>query len=238
MAKAPMPAPRKNTLLRIGVHECRTPLSVILGYISMLTAGRAGELTDMQRHMLGEMKKVAARMTDLVQEMADLSLLEAGSATFTKGAVDLGALLAEEIPNVDPAAEREVTIRVIDESPAVILNADRAMLRRAFNSLMFSSRRELVTSTELCVELNRVTDAHSPEVRVTIAGADRIEELRHLPESELDPLVEFRSGLGYGLSIARKVIEAHGGRTFSETQPGPDPDSPRVLGAVAILPEA
>jgi signal transduction histidine kinase len=72
-----------------------------------------------------------------------------------------------------------------------------------------------------------------------MAGADRIEELRRVPEAELAPLVEFRSGLGYRLSIARKVIEAHGGRIFSRTEPGSSPQaSAMIVGAVMILPEA
>jgi signal transduction histidine kinase len=204
----------------------------------MLQTGRAGDLTDMQRKMLEEMEKSTARLHGVVEEMNELSQLEAGRATFNLAAVDLGALIAQEISAVAPAAERDVTIRLIDQSPAVTVNGDLTSLRKTFNSLMFSHRRELVTSDELCVAIDRVIGANPPTVRVTIGGADLIDELRRFPESKLDPLVEFRSGLGYRLSIARKVIEGHGGRIFSKTEPGPNPDSPKTQGAVIILPEA
>jgi signal transduction histidine kinase len=73
---------------------------------------------------------------------------------------------------------------------------------------------------------------------VTIGGADRIEDLRRLPASDLTPLVELRGGVGYKLTIARHVIEAHGGRVFSRTEPGDTPRSVLNIGAVVVLPTA
>jgi len=164
-------------------------------------------------------------------------LLEAGSVKFNRSPIDLGALIVQEIPAVAPAAEREVTIRLIDH-PAVTVNGDRAWLKTTFNSLMFSHRRELIETNELCIAIDRITGGNPPAVRVTIAGADRVDKLRRVPELELEPLVELRGGLGYRLSIARKVIEGHGGRICSQTEPGWTPASVRVVGAVIILPEA
>jgi len=235
MAEAATSAPRKNLLLRIGVHETRTPIAVVLGYASMLLSGRAGDLTDMQRHMLEELKKSTTKLAGLADEMNDLSLLEAGSVKFNLARVDLGAVIAQEIPAVAPAAEREVSIRLINQSPPVTVNADLKWFKDTLNSLLFSHRRELFETNELCVVIERISPA---AVRVTIAGADRIDGLRRVPESKLEPLVELRGGMGYRLSIARKVIEGHGGRIFSQTEPGSSPDSIKVVGAVIILPEA
>ena len=238
MAETATPAPRKTLLLRIGVHECRGPLTPIIGYLRMLQTGRAGDLTDMQRRILDEMEKSAAKLRGVVDEMEELSPLEAGSAKFIYGPIDLSALIAQEIPAVASTPDREVPIRLIDQSPAVMLNGDLARLKKSFNSLMFSYRLELDSPNELCVAIDRILDHNPAAVRVTIAGAGRVDELRRLPESELSPLVELRSGLGYKLSIARKVIEAHGGRIFSQTRPGRDPETPQPLGAVMILPVA
>jgi signal transduction histidine kinase len=204
----------------------------------MLQTGRTGDLTDMQRRILGEMEKSAAKLRGVFAEMDELSLLEAGSAKFTYGPIDLSALIAQEIPAVASAPDREVPIRLINQSPTVMLNGDLAKLKASFNSLMFSYRLELAPTDELCVAIDRIIGHNPPSVRVTIAGAGRVDELRRLPESELSPLVELRSGLGYRLCIARKVIEGHGGRIFSQTEPGRDPETPRPLGAVMVLPEA
>jgi len=236
MAEAVTSAPRKNLLLRIGVHECRTPLSVILGYSSMLLSGKTGELTDMQRHVLEELRKSTAKLAGLCDEMNDLSLLEVGSVKFNRRPIDLSALIVQEIPAVAPALDREVTIRLIDHSPAVTVNGDLEWLKTTFNSLMFSHRRELVSVDELCVAIDRI-GGNPPAIRVTIAGVDRVDSLRRVPELELEPLVELRGGMGYRLSIARKVIEGHGGRICSQIDPDSTEASVRVLGAVVILPE-
>jgi signal transduction histidine kinase len=102
---------------------------------------------------------------------------------------------------------------------------------------MFAQRRELFTCDELCVAIDRVP-GNEPTVRVTIGGADRIDDLRRLPPSELIPLVELRGGVGYKLTIARHVIEAHGGRVFSRTEAGDFPRSVLNIGAVVVLPSA
>ena len=237
MADAATTPESKDLLMAQGAHEIRNPAAVILGYVPMLLGERLGSLNDSQRKIVGEIGKSAAKLAELAREMSFLARLLEEGHRFQRVPVELGALIAAEIPAVAPALEREVAIRLIDQSPAVTLNGDPGKLREAFNSLMYNHRRELVTSDELCVAIDRIAGAHLPSVRVTIGGTDRLDELRRLPESELEPLVEFRSGLGYRLSIARKVIEAHGGRIFSKTEPGASPHaSPTILGAVAFLP--
>jgi signal transduction histidine kinase len=229
---------KKDPLLRQGSHEIRNPTAVILGYARMLLTDRLGPLTDVQRKVVGDMEKSAARLAGLAKEMTQLAELMGGEARFVRGRVELVPLIAGEIPNVAPAPDRDVSIRIVDHAPAAALNGDATMLRQVLNSLMFSYRLEVVRSDELCVAIDRAPGIHAPAVRVTMAGADRIDEVRRLHESELVPLVEFRSGLGYRLSIARQVIEAHGGRIFSKTEPGDTPNaSLRIIGAVMILPE-
>ena len=87
--------------------------------------------------------------------------------------------------------------------------------------------------------MERTTLDGRPAVRITIGGADRIEQLRKLAPSELAPFVEFRGGIGYSLALARQVVLAHGGQIFSKTEPPKTPSSmPVVQGAVLLLPEA
>lgn len=238
MADAETTTESKDLLLSQGAHEIRNPAAVILGYVRMLSGERLGPLTDPQRKAIGEIEKSTARLAELANEMSLLARLMERGVPFLWGRLEIAPLIAGEIPAVGPALERDVNIRVIDHAPAATVRADATRLRQALNALMFSHRRELFMTDELCVAIERVPDAHPPAVRVTMAGADRIDELRRLPESELGPLVEFRSGLGYRLSIARQVIEALGGRIFSRTEPGATPNaSPMIIGAVMILPE-
>ena len=238
MADAATAAEKKDLLLSQGAHEIRNPVSVILGYVRMLTTDRLGPLTDMQRQVLGHVATSTLKLAALANEMSLLARLLESGIPFARAHVELAALIAAEIPSVDPALERDVGIRVIDDSQAAAVDGDAHRLREAFNALLFSQRRELTTSDELCVAIDRVQGGNSPSIRMTIGGANRIEALRRLPTSEMSTLVEFRSGLGYRLSIARQVIEAHRGRVFSMMEPGEIPKSMLNVGTAVILPEA
>jgi signal transduction histidine kinase len=238
MAEAATTA-EKDPVLSQGAHEIRNPTAVILGYVRMLASERLGPLTDMQRKVLGDVATSTERLATLADEMSQLARLLGGSVKFARSRIDVAGLITEEIPSVGPALERDVQIRVENNFRGAVVNGDVQRLRSAFNWLMFSHRREIFTTDVLCVALDRGEETDPQTVRVTIAGADRLEEVRRLPPSELTALVEFRGGLGYKLSIARQVIEAHGGQVFSRIEPGPTPSaSPLVIGAVIILPTA
>ena len=231
MAEAATPAPRKDPLLSLGVHEFRTPVTVIAGYLRMLMSPRTGTLTDIQRKMLEEMEKSTARLSGLIAEMSELSTLEAGGATFNRGVVDLGALIEGELDSLPALPDREVQVTVQNEAPGARVHGDPVKLRGALHSLLVAHRRELVTSDELRVCVERTTQNGSPTLRVTIGGADRIEALRQVPADELTPFEEFRGGVGFTLPIARRIVAAHDGQLWSP------PDNPRA-GAVLFFPEA
>src|SRR5918993_1835481 len=89
--------PRWHRLLSLAVHEFRTPVTVVAGYIRMLLKDRAGPLNDQQRRLLEEAEKSTGRLSGLIAEMSDLANLEAGSAPFNRSGVDVGPLVAEII---------------------------------------------------------------------------------------------------------------------------------------------
>lgn len=231
MAEAATPAPRKDPLLSLGVHEFRTPVTVIAGYLRMLMSARTGTLTDIQRKMLEEMEKSTARLSGLLDEMSELSALEAGGAIFNRGVVDLGALIEGELDSLPALPDRDVRVTVQNEAPGAGVHGDPVKLRGALHSLLVAHRRELVTSDELRVCVERTTQNGSPTLRVTIGGADRIDNLRQVPAEELTPFEEFRGGVGFTLPIARRIVAAHDGQLWSP------PENPRA-GAVLFFPEA
>src|SRR6476646_685013 len=107
MSDAPLD-PRWPKVLSLSVHEFRTPMTVVSGYIRMLLKDRAGALNDQQRRLLEEAEKACGRLTALVAEMSDLSNLEAGTAPFNKSAVDLRATLREAVASLPPLPDRDV----------------------------------------------------------------------------------------------------------------------------------
>ena len=96
--------PRWPKILSLSVHEFRTPMTVVAGYIRMLLKDRAGPLSDQQRKLLEEAEKSCGRLTALLTEVSDLSNLEGGTAPFNKRAADLQPALRDAVDQLPPLA--------------------------------------------------------------------------------------------------------------------------------------
>jgi signal transduction histidine kinase len=233
---------RKDPVLSHGAHEIRTPLTVILGYVQMIVTEKLGATTEAQQKALGEIRRSAGKLRDIANEMTDLGLLLAGGVEFKRRALDLPAFIEEAVgalaPQV-PVQEREIRIRLVNDAGSATIHADATWLQRALRAIILNQQRELMTSDELLIAVERVTHDSGPAFRVTIAGADRIQELRSRAPATLAPFAEVRASTGLSLFIARQVIEAHGGQMVSRIEPREDPGmTPQVLGAVLLLPPA
>src|SRR5258706_8991873 len=105
MSDAPVD-PRWPKVLSLSVHEFRTPMTVVAGYIRMLLKDRAGPLTDPQRRLLEEAEKSCARLTALLTEVSDLSNLESGTAPLNRQTTDLHNALRDVVDQLPPLPDR------------------------------------------------------------------------------------------------------------------------------------
>jgi signal transduction histidine kinase len=224
------PDPRWHRLLGLAVHEFRTPVTVVAGYIRMLLTGRAGELTEQQRRLLQEAEKSCGRLSGLIAEMSDLATLEGGNAMFNRSSVEVGPLLADAIASLPPLPDREVSIELTNDAQGAMVQGDSTRLKTAFAAILTALRRELVTSTQLLVRLRRDTQDGRPVLRMSLADTEQIERVDRSAPSELGTFNEWRGGCGLSLAVARRIVTAHDGRLWSPV------DDPKA-GAVLTLPE-
>jgi signal transduction histidine kinase len=220
--------PKWSRLWSLSVHELRTPMTVVAGYIRMLLRDRAGAITDQQRRMLEEAEKSCERLSSLLAEMSDLANLEAGTAPYNRSAVDLHTALSDTIASLPGVPDREITV-TLNGSDGGTVQGDPVRLKSAFTSILYALRRELVTSTELFVRCRRVEFHGRPATWVAFGGADHIDELSAADASTLITFDEWRGGCGLSLAVARRVIDAHGGAIWS-------PGDGSKAGAVVVLP--
>ena len=223
--------PKCSRLLSLAVHELRAPLSPGSGYLRMVLTTSDGTLTERQRHLAGESQKAWGRMTTIVQELSELSDLEAGKATFVRKGIDLRRVLAEAVAGLPPveAGAVEVEVKITTRLEPCAIEGDPVRLREAFKSVVFALRRELATSTTLFVrEEEREYNGRSASW-IAIGDADHIDMLAAATPGALATFDEWRGGCGMKLPIARRVIEAHGGAVWS-------PGDKSKAGAVMVLP--
>lgn len=227
MSEGPTDA-RWPKLLSLAVHEFRTPITVVAGYIRMLLKDRAGPISDQQRKLLEEAEKSCGRLSALVAEMSDLSNLEGGTAALNRSTVDLRTLLEEAIAALPPMPDREVTVELQSGDGATV-HGDATRLRAAMTALIIALRRELVTTDRLLVQLRNADVDGTPSVVITFGDEEQLRGIEAADASALPRFDEWRGGSGLSLAVARRVIGQHGGALF-----GPPGDG--RAGAIAVLP--
>jgi K+-sensing histidine kinase KdpD len=221
--------PRWSKVLSLAVHEFRTPMTVVSGYIRMLLKERAGPLNEQQRKLLEEAEKSCGRLSSLIAEVSELSGLEAGTATFNRLEIDLRATITEVVSALPEIPDRPISIDLALQPGPAMIKGDSTRLRSALTSVLVALRRELVTSATLMVrETVRPLDG-APASWLAIADPDRIAALADADLSDLTTFDEWRGGCGMTLAVARRVLEAHCGRIWS-------PATDAKAGAVIALP--
>jgi signal transduction histidine kinase len=221
--------PKWPRLLSLSVHEFRTPMTVVAGYIRMLLKDRAGPITDQQRHLLEEAEKSCGRLSGLLAEMSDLANLEGGKASFNRAAMDLRPLVAEAVADLPAVPDRQISVDLTTGPGAAPIHADAVRLRAALTSILSALRRELVTSTRLIVRERAAEHGGRTASRITIGDAEHIDALETAPIDTLTTFDEWRGGCGLSLAVARRILEAHGGSIWS-------PPGDTKTGAVVMIP--
>jgi len=215
--------PRWPKVLSLSVHEFRTPMTVVAGYIRMLLKDRAGPLNDQQRKLLEEAEKSCGRLSALLSEVSDLSNLEAGTAPLNKGVVDLEASLKDAVEDLQALPDREVVVRLDLEGGPTPVNADPARLTHAFGAVIAALRRELVGDDPLIVRGRRSGEHYE----VLIGEPATIAALDAEDPAARGVFDEWRGGVGLSLAVARRILNAHDAGLFSA--PGDHKSGARIL---------
>ena len=102
-----------SQLLSLAVHEFRTPASVVGGYLRMLQARHGiGALSERQRKMIADAARSCGRIVELINEMSEISKLDAGTAPVRLETFDLFPVLQEVAAGISEAEDREVRLEV------------------------------------------------------------------------------------------------------------------------------
>jgi len=203
----------KDEFLATLSHELRTPLNAILGYSRML---RSGILKEQRRDQaLETLERNATSLTQMVEDVLDVSRIAAGKIRLHIQPVDLSSVLLDALATVTPAAEAKgVRLESILESQAGPVSGDPDRLQQVFWNLLSNAVKFTKRGGRVQLRLQRV-NSHV-EVTVSDTGIGIREDfLPHLFERFRQgdsTTTRAHGGLGLGLAIARRIVELHGGR--------------------------
>jgi PAS domain S-box-containing protein len=210
----------KSEFVAIASHELRTPLTSALMSVHLLLERHTGALTPVQRELLAICRDDCERLDRLMGELLDLSRLEAHESPVTPAALAIDDLMRGALETLRPQIEGKglsLTVTLDPTAPPVL--ADRSQIERVLTNLVSNAVR--ATSPGGTIDVRAA--AAIGEVVVAVRDTGRGIPAEHLPRL-FDKFSQVpggpSGGAGLGLSIAKHIVEAHGGRIWVQSEPG------------------
>jgi len=223
----------KSAFLATMSHELRTPLNSILGFTGIVLKGMAGPLNSEQSKQLGMVQGSARHLLDLINDVLDISKIEAGQLEVRCSAFDLHASIARVTGSVMPLAEKKgLSLRVVEPRslPAMLSDqrrVEQVLLNLLNNAIKFTERGGVTLTVELIDDFDvRGTGSAVPAVRLRVSDTGigmRQEDLSSLfqPFRQIDSgLQRQHEGTGLGLAICRRLTGLLGGTIVAESTLG------------------
>lgn len=206
----------KSSLIATVSHELRTPLAAIKGYATTLLADDVQWDPASQREFLDIISVETDHLNDLVNDLLDMSRIEAGSLTVSRIACDLGQLVTQAAQHANPRPGDRLHIHLPPDLPP--LYADPRRIESVLRNLIENAAKYSGDDTH--IDINAERQNGSITVRVADDGPGIA------PEHSLQIFNSFyrvdngltrkTTGAGLGLSISRGFVEAHGGKIWVE----------------------
>ncbi|HXW10844.1 MAG TPA: PAS domain S-box protein, partial [Steroidobacteraceae bacterium] len=212
----------KSAFLSTMSHELRTPLNSILGFTDVLLNRLAGPLTDEQARQLRLVREASTTLRTLVEDVLDVSRIEAGQVGLEYDDVDLAELVARRVMLFGDVAERKgIALRVETSAGGPVIRSDGRRVGQIVGHLV-SNAIKFTDAGEVVIDVRAA--GSGVEVAVTDTGIG-------IPEAWLaqlfNPFVQvarpggrLRDGTGLGLAISRNLARALGGDITVHSEPG------------------
>ena len=205
-------------------HELRTPLSTILGYAETLAEDPALE-PELTRRFAGSIRREAKRMVSLIEDLMNLSRIEAGRFVTPSEAVPVESFVRTAVANlktVGGAEDCQIEVLIPDGTPAV--RGDRAQLMQMLDNLLTNALRYGCTAKRKAIRIEAAVEGSWVRLVVSDQGPGIPRE--HLPRVterfyRVDAARSSESGgTGLGLAIVKHIVERHRGSLDIRSEQG------------------
>jgi signal transduction histidine kinase len=216
----------KSAFVSIVSHELRTPMTSIKGLVENMMDGLTGTLNKRQSFYLGRVKHNIERLTRMINDLLDLSRIEAGKMDLQLAPVNMGSLVREMVEIFQPLAQEHcLTLHAKIIDPIPLLQADRDKLIQILTNLITNAikfSKPSGTSGTVTMEVKQQVDGSvSTCIQDTGPGIPLEEQETIFERFYRGHTAEIKArGAGLGLSIAKSLVELHGGHIWVTSTPG------------------
>ena len=209
----------KNHFISAVMHELRTPLASITGYVDYFLAKETDLIPESVKNGLDVIKRNADRLSELTESLLNVQRMESGVIDLLSETFSLNETVTQCIEEMAPLAQLK-NQHISTNAPPTPINAsgNRLRLQGAIISLLDNAIKYTPANGTIKVHLDEDEKNVRVEVTDTGIGIDR-KDLKHVfePFATIEKSTYYR-GTGVGLSLARRVIEAHGGRILASSE--------------------
>jgi signal transduction histidine kinase len=230
---------QKTVFLASAAHELKTPLAVIKGYYDLLLAGSLGRLTEKQKDILEESKESCERLVRLVSMFLNYSALESGKLVLQLRENDLRDCLDEMAKRWAEAFQRKGVKLEVQLDPSIpTFRFDYQKVQQAAANLLDNSLKHTPSGGSVTLVAKphfwerrvaevtpnqerrrfRLPRPNSVEVSVTDSGAGIPPEHHQEIFEDFVRVDRNTSGMGLGLAIAKRLVQAHRGKIWVESE--------------------
>lgn len=209
---------KKDELIVYLAHDIKTPLTSMIGYLSLLS-----EIKDMPQEQRNRYIDIALdksyRLEDLINELFDVARFNSEKIVLEKEEINLDLMLEQIADDFYPTL-KEMNKKInFTSDEKTILYADPDKLSRVFNNLIKNAVNYSKENTD--IDISILNKENQATVKITNKG-------KQIPKEKLDKIFEkfYRldssrtsktGGSGLGLAIAKEIVELHGGRIYAES---------------------
>ena len=212
----------KNRLLCMAAHDLRNPLVSIRALTNLLRDGTVGEVTPKQRDLLDTVYDASQSMLDLVNDLLDVSVLEAGELKLTPLPTSVAELVAASVKLTSATAAEKGSSIVWRPGPLPDeLALDGVKIRQVLNNLLDNAIKFSPPGSKISVETELTAKHCSIAVRDQGPGileSDRTRLFKDFGRTSVKPTAG-ESSTGLGLSICYKIMQAHAGTIRADNRP-------------------
>ena len=227
----------KSRFLASVSHELRTPLNGIIGFSELMHDGKLGPVTEEHKEVLDDILTSARHLLQLINDILDLSKVEAGRMEFRPEPIRIQTLVYEVCDVMRPLAERKRIVLSVDTASDLTAVIDPSKFKQVLYNYLSNAVKFKPQGGKVQVRVTREPNSwFRLEVEDTGVGiapqeiARLFQEFQQLPNNR-----NADQGTGLGLALTRHIVEAQGGSVAVRSVPGSGSVFSAVLPLVTVL---